>query len=225
MINILVVEDNLDLREMLCSTLNHNGYQSYGASDGLSALDIIEKNVIDLIICDIMMPKMDGYEFTRAIRGIKNNTPILMVTAKEDYESMQKGFNLGVDDYMVKPINIKEMLLRINALLRRAKINAERKIVIGNTILDNDSMTITVKNETIILPLKEFNLLYKLLSYPNKIFTRQQIMDEIWGLDSDSDDRTINTHINRLREKFIDNEDFEIITIRGLGYKAVKKNG
>lgn len=225
MINILVIEDNSDLREMLCSTLNHNGYQSYGAVDGFEAFDVIEKNVIDLIICDIMMPKMDGYEFTRTIRGIRNNTPILMVTAKDDYESMQKGFNLGVDDYMIKPINIKEMLLRIAALLRRAKINAERKIVIGNTILDNESMTISVKDETIFLPLKEFNLLFKLLSYPNKIFTRQQIMDEIWGLESETDDRTINTHINRLREKFIDNEDFEIITIRGLGYKAVKKNG
>ena len=225
MINILVIEDNSDLRDMLCSTLNHNGYHSFGATDGFDAFDIIEKNVIDLIICDIMMPKMDGYEFTRALRGIKNNTPILMVTAKDDYDSMQKGFNLGVDDYMIKPINIKEMLLRITALLRRAKINAERKIIIGNTVLDNESMTITVKDETIFLPLKEFNLLFKLLSYPNKIFTRQQIMDEIWGLESDSDDRTINTHINRLREKFIDNEDFEIVTIRGLGYKAVKKNG
>lgn len=225
MINILVVEDNTDLREMLCSALNNNGYNSFSASDGLDALDILEKNVIDLIVCDIMMPNMDGYQLTKSLRNVRNNVPILIVTAKDDYESMQRGFNLGVDDYMIKPINIREMLLRIHALLRRARINMEKKIVIGDTTLDYESMTITVKDEVIVLPLKEFNLLFKLLSYPNKIFTRQQIMDEIWGLETDSDDRTINTHINRLRERFENNQDFEIITIRGLGYKAVKKNG
>ena len=208
---------------MLCSTLNHNGYQSYGATDGENAFDVLETTVIDIIICDIMMPKMDGFEFTKTLRNMSINTPILMVTAKDDYDSMQKGFNLGVDDYMIKPINVKEMLLRITALLRRAKINAEKKIVIGSTILDYESMTVISNNENIILPLKEFNLLFKLLSYPNKIFTRQQIMDEIWGMETDSDDRTINTHINRLREKFENNNDFEIVTIRGLGYKAVKK--
>ena len=225
MINILVVEDNTDLREMLCSALNNNGYNSFSASDGLDALDVLEKNVIDLIVCDIMMPNMDGYQLTKSLRNVRNNVPILIVTAKDDYESMQRGFNLGVDDYMIKPINIREMLLRIHALLRRARINMEKKIVIGDTTLDYESMTITVKDEIIVLPLKEFNLLFKLLSYPNKIFTRQQIMDEIWGLETDSDDRTINTHINRLRERFENNQDFEIITIRGLGYKAVKKNG
>ncbi len=225
MINILVVEDNTDLREMLCSALNDNGYNSFSASDGLDALDVLEKNVIDLIVCDIMMPNMDGYQLTKSLRNVRNNVPILIVTAKDDYESMQRGFNLGVDDYMIKPINIREMLLRIHALLRRARINMEKKIVIGDTTLDYESMTITVKDEVIVLPLKEFNLLFKLLSYPNKIFTRQQIMDEIWGLETDSDDRTINTHINRLRERFENNQDFEIITIRGLGYKAVKKNG
>lgn len=225
MINILVVEDNTDLREMLCSALNNNGYNSFSAADGLDALDILEKNVIDLIVCDIMMPNMDGFQLTKSLRNVRNNVPILIVTAKDDYDSMQRGFNLGVDDYMIKPINIREMLLRINALLRRARINVEKKIVIGDTTLDYESMTITVKDEIIVLPLKEFNLLFKLLSYPNKIFTRQQIMDEIWGLETDSDDRTINTHINRLRERFENNQDFEIITIRGLGYKAVKKNG
>lgn len=225
MINILVVEDNTNLREMLCSALNNNGYNSFSASDGLDALDVLEKNVIDLIVCDIMMPNMDGYQLTKSLRNVRNNVPILIVTAKDDYESMQRGFNLGVDDYMIKPINIREMLLRIHALLRRARINMEKKIVIGDTTLDYESMTITVKDEVIVLPLKEFNLLFKLLSYPNKIFTRQQIMDEIWGLETDSDDRTINTHINRLRERFENNQDFEIITIRGLGYKAVKKNG
>ena len=224
MFNILVIEDHVDLREMLCSTLNNNGYQSFGAGDGEEAFDVLEQTVIDLIICDIMMPRMDGFEFTKALRGMSNTTPILMVTAKDDYESMQKGFNLGVDDYMIKPINVKEMLLRITALLRRAKISAEKKIVIGSTTLNYESMTITVDNENIVLPLKEFNLLFKLLSYPNKIFTRQQIMDEIWGMETDSDDRTINTHINRLREKFQENKDFEIVTIRGLGYKAVKKH-
>ena len=203
MINILVVGDNTDLREMLCSALNNNGYNSFSASDGLDALDVLEKNVIDLIVCDIMMPNMDGYQLTKSLRNVRNNVPILIVTAKDDYESMQRGFNLGVDDYMIKPINIREMLLRIHALLRRARINMEKKIVIGDTTLDYESMTITVKDEVIVLPLKEFNLLFKLLSYPNKIFTRQQIMDEIWGLETDSDDRTINTHINRLRERFV----------------------
>ena len=146
-----------------------------------------------------------------------------MVTAKDDYDSLQKGFSFGADDYMIKPVNVNELLLRIQALLRRARINSEKKIVIGSTIIDYESMTVKYNDDDIVLPLKEFNLLFKLLSFPGKIFTRQQLMDEIWGMDSETDDRTINTHINRLRERFSNNQDFEIVTIRGLGYKAVKK--
>lgn len=223
MFNILVVEDNLDLRELFVTTINNAGYRAFGATDGLDALNIMDNTHIDLIVADIMMPKMSGYELTKELRSLGNSIPILMVTAKDDYDSLQKGFSFGADDYMIKPVNVNELLLRIQALLRRARINSEKKIVIGSTIIDYESMTVKYNNDDIVLPLKEFNLLFKLLSFPGKIFTRQQLMDEIWGMDSETDDRTINTHINRLRERFSNNQDFEIVTIRGLGYKAVKK--
>lgn len=170
-----------------------------------------------------MMPRMDGYELTRALREAKYDLPILMVTAKDQFDDMQKGFRAGTDDYMVKPINVRELVLRVEALLRRAKISNEKKIVVGSTTLDYDALTVTLDGKETLLPQKEFYLLYKLLSYPNKIFTRQQLMDEIWGMFSETDERTVNTHINRLREKFSDCGDFEIVTVRGLGYKAVKK--
>ncbi len=223
MFNILVVEDNLDLRELFVTTINNAGYRAFGATDGLDALNIMDNTHIDLIVADIMMPKMSGYELTKELRSLGNSIPILMVTAKDDYDSLQKGFSFGADDYMIKPVNVNELLLRIQALLRRARINSEKKIVIGSTIIDYESMTVKYNDDDIVLPLKEFNLLFKLLSFPGKIFTRQQLMDEIWGMDSETDDRTINTHINRLRERFSNNQDFEIVTIRGLGYKAVKK--
>lgn len=223
MFNILVVEDSLDIREMFMATLRDAGYNAYGAKDGLDALDIMEKVNFSLIIADIMMPNMDGYELTRSLRGVSIDIPILMITAREDYDSMQKGFRYGADDYMVKPVNLGELVLRVNALLRRAKINSEKKIVIGSTTLDYESMTVRVGSEIMELPLKEFGLLFKLLSFPGKIFTRQQIMDDIWGLETESDERTVNTHINRLRERFGNNPDFEIVTVRGLGYKAVRK--
>lgn len=222
MLHILVVEDNLDLCELLCSALNENGYRAHGAENGEQALAVLADTVIDLIIADIMMPKMNGLELTKNLREADIFCPLLIVTAREDYDSLQKAFTLGADDYMVKPINVKELLVRVKALLRRAKISAERKIVLGNTVVDFESMTVKTNENEIALPLKEFNLLFKLLSYPGKIFTRQQLMDEIWGMDSETDDRTINTHINRLRDKFEDNPDFKIVTIRGLGYKAVK---
>ena len=225
MFNILVVEDNLDLRELFVTTINNAGYRAFGATDGLDALNLMDNTHIDLIVADIMMPKMSGYELTKELRSLGNSIPILMVTAKDDYDSLQKGFSFGADDYMIKPVNVNELLLRIQALLRRARINSEKKIVIGSTIIDYESMTVKYNNDDIVLPLKEFNLLFKLLSFPGKIFTRQQLMDEIWGMDSETDDRTINTHINRLRERFSNNQDFEIVTIRGLGYKAVKKQG
>ena len=224
MFHILVVEDNIDMRELLCSTLNENGYRAIGAENGEQALGILSDTVIDLIVADIMMPKMDGFELTKNLRQSNIFCPLLIVTAREDYDSLQKAFALGADDYMVKPINVKEMLVRVKALLRRAKISAEKKIMIGSTVLDFEGMTVKTGGHEIVLPLKEFTLLFKLLSYPGKIFTRQQLMDEIWGIDSETDDRTINTHINRLRDKFENNPDFRIITIRGLGYKAVKND-
>lgn len=223
MFNILVVEDNADMRELFCTVLTDSGYNSIPAADGLEALKIMDKEYIDLIVADIMMPRMDGYELTKVLRDTKCNMPILMVTAKDQFEDMQKGFRTGTDDYMVKPINVKELILRVEALLRRAKISSDKKIVAGSTVLDYDALTVTIHGKETILPQKEFYLLYKLLSYPNKIFTRPQLMDEIWGMFSDTDERTVNTHINRLRDRFADCSDFEIVTVRGLGYKAVKK--
>lgn len=222
MFNILVVEDNLDMRELFCTVLTDNGYHAYSAADGVEALEIMDKEYIDLIVADIMMPNMNGYELTKALRDAKYELPILIVTAKDQFADMQKAFKAGADDYMIKPINVNELILRIEALLRRAKISSEKKIVVGSTKLDYDALTVTVNGEESILPQKEFYLLYKLLSYPNKIFTRQQLMDEIWGMFSETDERTVNTHINRLRDRFSDCKDFEIITVRGLGYKAVK---
>lgn len=224
MFNILVVEDNSDMRELFCTVLSDSGYQCYPASDGLEALEIMSQKYIDLIVADIMMPGMDGYELTRTLRASHMDLPILMVTAKDQFDDVQKGFRSGADDYMIKPVNVKELVLRVEALLQRARIQSEKKIVVGNTVLDYDALTVTIHGEETILPQKEFYLLYKLLSYPNKIFTRPQLMDEIWGMFSETDERTVNTHINRLRDRFADCTDFEIITVRGLGYKAVKKH-
>lgn len=222
MFNILVVEDNADMRELFCTVLSDSGYNSIPAKDGMDALEIMDKEYIDLIVADIMMPIMDGYELTKSIRDANYDLPILIVTAKDQFEDMQKGFRAGSDDYMIKPINVKELLLRVEALLRRAKISSDKKITVGATVLDYDALTVTIDGVETILPQKEFYLLYKLLSYPNKIFTRQQLMDEIWGMDSETDERTVNTHINRLRDRFEGYNDFEIVTVRGLGYKAVK---
>lgn len=223
MFNILVVEDNKDMRELFCTVLERSGYHSIAAEDGLVALEILDKQYIDLIVADIMMPNMDGYELTKTLRQFGNTLPILIVTAKDQYDDMQRGFLAGTDDYMIKPINVNELILRVGALLRRAKIASDKKIIVGNTVLEYDAMSVILNGEDIILPQKEFYLIYKLLSYPNKIFTRQQLMDEIWGMFSESDERTINTHINRLRDRFQYCEDFEIVTVRGLGYKVVKK--
>lgn len=223
MLHILVVEDNADMRELLCTVLSDHGYHAIGALNGTDALNIMEKEYIDLIIADIMMPDMDGYELTAALRDAHYDLPILTVTAKDQFSDMQRAFRLGADDYMVKPINVNELLLRVEALLRRAKISCEKRIVIGGTTLDHDALTVTRNGIESTLPQKEFYLLYKLLSYPGKIFTRQQLMDEIWGMFSETDERTVNTHINRLRDRFEGCNDFEIVTVRGLGYKAVKK--
>lgn len=222
MFKILVVEDNADMQELFCTVLENSGYTCISASDGKEALEVMYKEYVDLIIVDIMMPNMDGYEFTKTLREAEYTLPILMVTAKSQFVDMQKGFQAGTDDYMIKPINVKELVLRVEALLRRAKISSEKKIVVGNTILYYDALTVSVNGEEMVLPQKEFYLLYKLLSYPNRTFTRQQLMDEIWGMFTESDERTINTHINRLRERFCDCTDFQIVTVRGLGYKVVK---
>lgn len=223
MVNILVVEDDKKLCQLYCTVLSKHGFNTLTACDGIEAFNVFENKHIDLVISDIMMPNMDGYEFTKALRDINSEIPLLMITAKDDFSSKQKGFLIGTDDYMVKPIDVNEMVLRVEALLRRSKIVHDRKQVIGETILDYDSLTVTKNEDSIILPQKEFYLLYKLVSYPNKVFTRNQLMDEIWGVDSPSDSQTIDVHINRLRRNFNNNNDFEIVTVRGLGYKVVKK--
>lgn len=222
MFSILVVEDNADMRELFCTVLSDGGYRTLAAADGVDALDIMEKEYVDLIVADIMMPKMDGYELTKSLRDAGYEMPILIVTAKEQFDDMQRAFRLGSDDYMIKPVNVRELLLRVEALLRRARISSEKKIIVGDTTLSYDSLTVTRGGVETTLPQKEFYLLYKLLSYPNRIFTRQQLMDEIWGMFTETDERTVNTHINRLRERFAGCTDFEIVTVRGLGYKAVK---
>lgn len=223
MFTILVVEDDAKLRQLFCTVLTRHGYRTVPAVNGEDALAMLDKEYIDLMICDIMMPVMDGFELTRMIRDNNSQLPVLMVTARETFADKQQGFLVGIDDYMVKPVNVNEMLLRVGALLRRAKIISERKIEWAETVLDYDTLTVIQGPESIVLPQKEFYLLYKMISYPNKIFTKQQLMDEIWGMDSESDEHTVVVHINRLRERFRDNPDFEIVTVRGLGYKAVKQ--
>ncbi|MDO0822626.1 response regulator transcription factor [Desulfosporosinus nitroreducens] len=222
MVNILVVDDNDSIRKLITMYLKRDGYNVFAASDGLEALDVLGQEHIDLIILDIMMPNMDGYTLTNELRTAKYSLPILMITAKETFADKKQGFSVGTDDYMVKPIDFDEMLLRVSALLRRAKISNEHKIVFGDITLDNDTLTVTTKTEAIPLPQKEFHLLFKLLNYPQKIFTRQELMAEIWGFDSDTDERTVDVHIKRLREKFDKYEEFKIMTVRGLGYKVEK---
>jgi two-component system OmpR family response regulator len=222
MFHILVVEDDSHTRKLMETVISKSGYTVYTAQNGLEALDAFDKYHIDLIVLDIMMPEMDGYEFTKIIREWQENIPILMVSAKQQPEDKKKGFLVGTDDYMTKPVDEEEMLLRIKALLRRANIVNERKITIGDVVLNYDELSVSKNGEVLTLPQKEFYVLYKLLSYPNKIFTRLQLMDEIWGLDSETTDMTVNVHINRLRKRFEGWTEFEIITVRGLGYKAVK---
>ena len=221
--HILVVEDDKEILEGIKIYLKNQGYVVFGAGNGLEGLDIIEKEDIHLAIVDIMMPKMDGYAFTKVLRENDNNLPILMVSAKQLPADKQKGFLVGTDDYMTKPVDETEMLLRIKALLRRAKIASDRRIVIGDVVLDYDCLTVSKNGQVQELPQKEFLLLYKLLSYPGKIFTRIQLMDEIWGADSDTGWETVTVHIGRLRKRFEGYEEFSLESVRGLGYKAVKK--
>lgn len=223
MFRILVVEDDKELRELFRRVLEKNGYEALEAADGQEALDVLDHQFIDLIISDIMMPVMDGYELVRSLRDAGIDTPVLMITAKDAFDDMRRGFLSGTDDYMVKPVNVNEMVLRVSALLRRAQMISERREVLGGTTLNYDTMSVSRDQEEVSLPQKEFLLLYKMAAAPGRIFTRQQIMDDIWGLDSETDPHTVDVHIGRLRERFRDNPDFEIVTMRGLGYKVVKK--
>ncbi len=224
MIKIIVVEDDAKLNSLIKTILEKNSYYVDSALNPNEAFLKMENNAYNLIISDIMMPEMDGFDFARTIRQLDKDIPILFITAKDGFEDKKLSYAIGVDDYMVKPLDINELVLRVGALLKRAKINVEHRLVVGNTTLDSDSLTVINNNEEIILPLKEFKILFKLLSFPNKIFTRSQIMNDCWGMYSDSIDRTIDVHITHIREKLSHIEDFSIVTVRGLGYKAVINN-
>lgn len=223
MFKILIAEDDHELRELFGRVLTQNGYAVRGVENGQEALDVLAKDYIDLVIADIMMPVMDGYEMVGLLRETNQQIPVLMITAKDAFDDLRQGFLSGTDDYMVKPVNVNEMVLRVGALLRRSQMVAERRQVIGDTELLVDEFTVVTDSNAYELPQKEFLLLYKMASFPGRIFTRQQIMDDIWGYDSETDPHTIEVHIARLRDRFRYNPDFEIVTIRGVGYKVVKK--
>lgn len=223
MFKILVVEDDKDLNQTVCAYLNRNGYEATGCLSANDAYNEMYGNLFDMIISDIMMPQIDGYEFARTVREMNQDIPILFMTAREDFESKRKGFGVGVDDYMVKPIDLNELLLRIDALLRRAKIATNRKLTVGSTVLDVEEHSAYVGDEEVVLTVREFNILYKLLSYPKKTFTRSQLMDEFWDVESASGPRVVDVYMTKLRDKFKECEDFEIVTVHGLGYKAVIK--
>ena len=223
MFKILVVEDEINLNKTVCSFLNHSGYEAIGCLNVNDAYDALEENVIDLIVSDIMMPGIDGFEFATSVRELNEDIPILFMTARDDIASKQRGFRIGVDDYMVKPIDFDELFLRIGALLRRAKIAANRKLEIGKFVMDADEHTVYLDDEEISLTNREFSILYKLLSYPKKTFTRTQLMDEFWDADTETAPRAVDVYMTKLRAKLSDCNDFEIVTVHGLGYKAVLK--
>ena len=223
MLKILVVEDDKELNKTVCTFLNRNGYDATGCLSANEAYDAMYENMFDLIISDIMMPKIDGFEFAETVRSLSNEIPILFMTARDDFASKQRGFRVGIDDYMVKPVNFDEMLLRIGALLRRYKISTSHRLEIGDFSMDLDEHTATLNGEEISLTMREFSLLYKLLSYPKRTFTRQQLMDEFWDVGTSSGPRTVDVYMTKLRAKLADCQDFEIQTVHGLGYKAVLK--
>ena len=223
MFKILVVEDDKDLNKTVCSFLNHSGYEAIGCLNANDAYDALTDNIIDLIVSDIMMPGIDGFEFAENVRELNEDIPILFMTAKDDIASKKRGFRIGVDDYMVKPVDFDELFLRIGALLRRAKIASNRKLEIGKFLMDADEHTAYLDGEEISLTHREFNILYKMLSYPKKTFTRTQLMDEFWDADTDTAPRAVDVYMTKLRTKFVDCEDFQIVTVHGLGYKAVIK--
>ncbi len=220
---ILVVEDDRDLNRTVCSYLTNNGYEAFGSLNVNEAYDVMYENTIDLIVSDIMMPGTDGFEFTEIVRETNKEIPILFMTARDDFLSKRKGYGIGIDDYMVKPVDLDELLLHIGALLRRAKIASSRKLEIGKLILDSDEHTAYYDGEEIILTVREFDLIFKLLSYPKKTFTRSQLMDEFWDVDTNSGTRTVDVYMTKLRDKFSECNEFEIVTVHGLGYKAVIK--
>ena len=222
MFDILVVEDDKNTRKLLTTILKNHGYNTLEATNGEQALDVLDHNHVDLMVLDVMMPKMDGFELTKTLRDSGSQLPILILSAKQNVVDIKQGFLVGIDDYLTKPFDFDVLLLRIKALLRRSKIVTENKLTVGNVELDYNSYTVTTPTFSEQLPQKEFLLLFKLLSYPNVVFTRLQLMDEIWGMDAESDEHTVNVHINRLRTRFADTPDFEIVTARGLGYKAVR---
>ena len=222
MFKILVAEDDTELLSLFKHVLIKNSYDAVGVTNGREALEALDNSFFDMIISDIMMPEMDGYSLVRALRDAGNSIPVMMITAKDAFDDMRLGFLSGTDDYMVKPVNTNEMILRVGALLRRAQMMNDRRLTFGDTVLEVDSLTVTFNGESMILPQKEFMLLYKMASYPGKIFTRRQLMDDIWGYDSDTDTHTVDVHINRLRERFKDNKDLSIVTMRGVGYKVVR---
>ena len=223
MFKVLILEDDRELLRLFEHVLSRNGYSVKGVTNGREGLRALAEDYCDVIISDIMMPEMDGYEFVRTLRESGNNTPVMMITAKDAFDDMRLGFLAGSDDYMVKPVNVNEMVLRVGALLRRSQMISERRQTVGSTVLEFDTFTVSSPGESTVLPQKEFLLLYKMISYPGRIFTRQQLMDDIWGYGAGSDTHTVEVHIGRLREKLKDNPDFEIVTMRGVGYKAVKK--
>ncbi len=223
MYHIMVVEDDKELRDLFCCVLSDNGYTPFPACNGSEAFSIIENTHIDLVISDIMMPEMDGYELVDTLRKTDHTMPVLIITAKEAAEDKKRAFQAGTDDYMVKPIDVNEMIWRVEALLRRGQIFSQHRAKLGETVFDADNYTVRSGQTKTLLPQKEFQLIYKLVTYPGRIFTRRQIMDDVWGVDSNADEHTLEVHISRLREKFKTNEDFEIVTVRGLGYKVVKK--
>ena len=223
MVHILVVEDDAKLNQIVCTYLNDSGFEAKGCLNAKDAYDEMYNSLFDLIISDIMMPEVDGFAFARTVRQLNRHIPILFMSARDDLPAKQKGFQLGIDDYMVKPIDLEELLLRVRALLRRANIEMERKITVGNLVLDADGLTAEVDGEEVPVTTREFNILYKLLSYPKKTFTRAQLMDEFWGLDSEAGLRSVDVYITKLRDKFSRCDGFEIKTVRGLGYKAVLK--
>ena len=223
LVNILVVEDDAKLNQIVCAHLNKNGYSATGCFTADEAYNVMYNSLYDMIISDIMLPKTDGFAFLENVRKINKNIPVIYMTAKDDYASKEKGFKLGVDDYMVKPIDLDELVLRVGAVLRRANIVSDRKITVGSLVLDADEMTASVNGENVPVTVREFNILYKLLSYPKKTFSRSQLLDEFWGVDSSTSLRSVDVYITKLREKFACCEDFKIVTIHGLGYKAVLK--
>ena len=223
MIKILVVDDDAKLTRSVCTYLNDSGYDAKGCLSAQAAYDAMYSHIYDLIISDIMMPGIDGFEFAETVRDLNKNIPILFMSARDDLAAKQKGFDLGIDDYMVKPVDFSELLMRVRALLRRANIEASRKLTVGSLILDADALSAMIDGEEIPVTTREFNIIYKLLSYPNRAFSRSQLMDEFWGVESETGLRAVDVYITKLRDKFSACPDFEIKTIRGLGYKAVLK--